>query len=260
MRFQVLLSCMNANDFSIIGKSNLMQVPCLVINQCATEKEYFTETELHTMCNSPSRGLSISRNLAIQYSNAEYCLFSDDDEQFCDGLEEKIISAYESLSDADIIIFKMSNYPTKLGNKIKKLKKYELLRVSSWQISFKMTSVKNKYLFDPKLGAGTGNGASEENKFLFDCYKDGLKIYYVPIEIASVAQEQSTWRSARDEKYFFNRGKTTRYILGQSMATIYALYFLITKHKLYKKDISFLRAMKYLFKGIATKSIDEKLT
>ena len=259
MRFQVLLSCMNVDDFSIIERSNLIQVPCLVINQCETEKEYFTETELHTMCNTPTRGLSISRNLAIQYSNAEYCLFSDDDEIFCDGLEEKIIGAYEALPDADIIIFRMSNYPTKLGDKIRRLRKYELLRVSSWQISFKLSSIKNKYFLDPKLGAGTGNGASEENKFLLDCYKNGLKIYYVPIEIASVAQEQSSWRAARDEKYFFNRGKTTRYILGRSMATIYAFYFLIVKHKLYKKDISFLRAMKYLFKGIATKDIDEKL-
>lgn len=54
--------------------------------------------------------------------------------------------------------------------------------------------------FDEHLGAGTGNGGEEELKFLLDCQNAGLKIYYVPTEIASVAQTESTWFHGFDEK------------------------------------------------------------
>ena len=51
-----------------------------------------------------------------------------------------------------------------------------MLRVCSCQITFKRASIiDNKLIFDVKLGAGTGNGAGEENKFLLDCYDKGLK-------------------------------------------------------------------------------------
>ena len=256
MKFQVLLSCMHQNDFSIIHKSNLDKVACLMINQCNTENDYWDDKGPHRMYHTATRGLSVSRNLAVQYAEAKYCLISDDDEVFCDNLEETIVGAYERYPQADIIVFIMNNYPTKLGTKPRKLRKYDLLRVSSWQISFRLSAIQNKVFFDPKLGAGTGNGASEENKLLLDCYKKGMQIYYVPVEIASVAQEQSTWRSARDAKFFFNRGKTTRYILGLPVALLYAVYYIVVKRKLYRNDISIWGAARYILKGICAKSID----
>lgn len=258
MDFEVLLSCMNEKDLSIIHKSNLDKVRTIVINQCCTDTEYLIEKDIHRMYNTSTRGLSVSRNLGIAHCNADVCLISDDDEVFCLNLDEVVLSSYKELPKADIIIFVMENYPTKLGNKAKRLKKFDLLKVSSWQISFRVSSVKGKIWFDTKLGAGTPNGAGEENKFLFDCYKEGLKIYYVPVKIATVAQEQSTWFKGYDEKFFFNRGKTTRYILGKIASCLYALHFLIFKYKRYYKEISLLKASRALFKGIRAKDIDEK--
>lgn len=257
-KFQILLSCMNVADFSIVQKSHLENVDCLLINQCNTETDGFVQSGRHHMFNTSTRGLSVSRNLALQHSKADICLLSDDDEVFCPGLENTVLSAYNSYPDADVIIFKMTNYPTKLGNKARRLKKYDLLRVASWQISFKTSSVKGKIGFDTKLGAGTPNGAGEENKFLLDCHKAGLKIYYVPEEIASVAQVESTWFSGYNQKYFFNRGKTTRYILGLPISVLYAVHFLILKYKRYHKDISTWQAGRFLFKGIMAKDIDAK--
>lgn len=175
---------------------------------------------------------------------------SDDDEFFVEDLESIVLKAYDYFQDADIIIFNMNNRPRTLGDIPRRLRKYELLKVSSWQISFRLKSVKNKIKFDSRLGAGTGNGASEENKFLLDCYKSNLKIYYYPAEIASVAQNQSTWFHGYDHKYFYNRGKTTRYILGYPMAVLYAFYFVIKKRTLYKKDTTLFKALKAILKGI----------
>ncbi len=258
MKLEVLLSCMNENDLLIIQRSNLDNVNTLVINQCKTDNDFWIENGKHRMYNTSTRGLSVSRNLAIQHTDADVCLISDDDEVFRSGLEGVVVSAYERFSDADVIAFGMENFPTRLGDKAKRLKKYDLLKVSSCQISFRASSVRGKVRFDPKLGAGTQNGAGEENKFLFDCYKAGLNIYYVPEKIATVAQEQSTWFKGYDEKYFFDRGKTTRYILGFAVASLYAVHFLITKRKRYIGDISMPKAAKALFKGIMTRDIDKK--
>ena len=251
---------MNQLDFSLIEKSNLQNVPTLLINQSNVTEEEVLQNGCHKMINTPTRGLSVSRNLAIEKAESDICLISDDDELFVDNLEQKILSAYKQLPKADVIIFKISNRHTKLGRKTKQLKKIELLTVSSWQISFKTQSIiSNNINFDKKLGAGSGNGASEENKFLLDCYKKGLKIYFVPTEIASLRDQQSTWFMGFTEEFFFNRGKTTRYILGRFWATLYAFYFLIFKYNEYKKDISFFEAKKYLFKGLKVKDIDAKL-
>ena len=249
---------MHNNDFSIIEKSNLNEVSTLVVNQCNTESEHVEKQGIHTMIYTATRGLSVSRNIAINNSDADVCLISDDDETFITGLEQTVMDAYDQNADADVIIFRMLNRPTKLGDQPRRLGKYELLRVSSWQISFKLASVKGKVAFDPNLGAGTGNGCSEENKFLLDCYDAGLKIIYVPVKIASVAQESSTWFHGYDRKFFFNRGKTTRYILGFPISVFYAFHFLILKRKLYGKDISMWSAGKELFRGIFAKGINAK--
>lgn len=256
MDFEVLLSCMNESDFSVIERSNLKKVPATVVNQCDTDEE--SEEGVHRMYKSTLRGLSVSRNTALEKSRGDICLLSDDDEVFRSDLESAVLKAYREQPEADVIIFKMSNYPCKLGSKPKKLKKLDLLKVSSWQISFKTAAVKGKIRFDTRLGAGTENGAGEENKFLLDCRKAGLEIYYVPVEIASVAQENSTWFSGYNERFFFNRGKTTRYILGFVFSVLYALYFLLAKRNLYKKDIKARRACVFLFKGILAKGIDAK--
>lgn len=256
--FKVLISCMNQSDFSIVERSRLSNVPVFIVNQCKTDKTETVKSAKgdHVMIKTPSRGLSVSRNMAISKARADICLISDDDEVFCPDLQEKVLGAYQSYPEADVIIFKMENRKSRLGEKAKKLKRLDCLKVASWQISFKSASVKNKILFDEKMGAGTNNGASEENKFLLDCYDAGLKIYYVPIEIASVAQEQSTWFAGHDGKFFFDRGKATRRMLGAFTAFFYALYYLVFKYFEYREEISFFSAAKNLFSGLFANDID----
>lgn len=258
---EVLLSCMNQDCENIVFRSNLNNVRTLVVNQCDVVQDDLIEYNDKLRCiNTGSRGLSRSRNMAIENSVEDICVLSDDDEFFVDDLAAKVIETYLNLPQADLIVFKVINVNKKLGEKVHRLKKYECLRVSSQQITFKRQSILGKVNFDILLGAGTGNGAGEENKFLLDCYKRGLKIYYVPIEIATVQVDSgSTWFFGFDKNYFFNRGKTTRYVLGLPISILYAFYFLLFKHKVYKKNISFFSAFKYIFKGIRAKSITEKI-
>lgn len=252
-KFAILLSCMYEKDKEIMKRSNI-QSNCVIINQCDEDEKEQIELDNNKAClwiNSKERGLSKSRNMAIQNSKADICLIADNDEIFDDDVEEKILKAYKELPRADIIVFNLHNKQTKLKNKIYKLKRLECLRVYSLQISFKRQSViENNLKFDINLGAGTGNGAGEENKFLLDAYDKGLKIYHYPINIARMVENESTWYTGYDEEYFYKRGASTRYILGFWLSCVYAIYFLTFKYKEFKDNISMIKALKSTFAGI----------
>ena len=252
MKLEILMSCMHQTNDDLVHKSHLTG-NVVVINQCDTEKyeEYNTKNGKTRMFFTKQRGLTKSRNMAIRNSNADVCLLCDDDETFVSGYESKILRAYEKLQDADVIIFKMVNRTPSFPDKVIRLKFPQTMKVSSWQISFKRKSIISKNIkFDELLGAGTGNGAEEELKFLLDCEKAGLNIYYVPVMIASVKQEESTWNDGFTENFFENRGATTRYILGAPVAIVYAIYYVIRKRPEYKKNISSKVAFKAVFRGI----------
>ena len=252
VNLEILLSCMHQNDFSIITKSSIIS-NAIIINQC--DKNDYSEqnykNKIIRMISTIERGLSKSRNMAVSNSTGDICLICDDDESFIDGYESIIIDSYKEIDDADIIAFKIVNIPKKLKNKTSRINYFSALRLSSWQISFKRKSILDKNIkFDELLGAGTGHGAQEENKFLIDCLKKGLKIYYVPKEIATVSQNESTWFKGYDKKYFINRGAATRYMMGFCLSFLYGSYFIITKRNLYKRDLSSVKALYYLYKGI----------
>lgn len=257
MRLEVLLSCMNKSEFSIIKDSNLIDINTLIINQCDRSEEIILDSK-HRVINTITRGLSISRNIALDNSKGDICLLCDDDEVFVDDLEKIILDAYEQIKGADIIIFKVSNRPEVFKGKIKRLSKIELLKVSSVQISFRKKSVIGKVNFDPFLGAGTRNGSGEENKFLMECHKLGMKIYYMPINILTLKDLGSTWFAGFDKDYFYKRGCTTRYIYGLAFAIIYAIYFVFTKKNLYKNTISFRDAVRFLYKGMKDNCIQKQ--
>ena len=258
MNIEVLMSCMHQEDDRLARQSGLTG-NVLVINQCDKEgyAEYPTAAGLVRMYSTRQRGLTKSRNMAIDRASADVCLLCDDDERFLPDYEQKLRQAYEMLPQADVIIFKMANRPSSFRDRVQRLRFPMTMKVSSWQISFRRQPLMNAGVrFDPLLGAGTGNGGEEELKFLTDCEKAGLQIYYVPMEIASVAQEESTWFHGFTETFFENRGATTRYILGAGVASFYALYYIVRKRNLYGQSISPARALRATFRGIR----DDRIT
>ncbi|MBR3972371.1 MAG: glycosyltransferase family 2 protein [Oscillospiraceae bacterium] len=233
----------------------------VVINQCDREDyaEFSTENGLVRMYSTTQRGLTKSRNLAISKSDADLCLLCDDDEVFVEGYEEAILSAYEQLPQADVIIFKMINRPASFSDEVQRLHFPKTMKVSSWQISFRRESIlRSGVRFDELMGAGSGNGAEEELKFLTDCEKAKLQIYYVPVEIASVAQTESTWFAGFTDQFFYNRGATTRYILGVPMAALYGVYYVVKKRGMYASQISPGKALAAIFRGIKDNKIGKQ--
>ena len=258
MKLEILMSCMHQKDNVLIEKSQITG-DVVVINQCDQDSyaEYATENGLARMFSTTQRGLTKSRNMAIEKSTADICLLCDDDEIFVPEYEKRIIKAYEKFPEADVIIFKMKNRQPSFEDNVIQLRFPKTMKVSSWQISFRKNSLlKANIRFDELLGAGTGNGAEEELKFLTDCEKAGLKIFYVPSVIASVGQTESTWFEGFTEQFFINRGATTRYILGAPLAFVYAIYYVVKKKSMYEAQLKMPNAFKAIMKGM----IENKIT
>lgn len=268
MNLEVLISCMNQQDMKIAEQTGI-QTDVLIINQCpkvehsddASSDKNTLEVQNSSrgnirMLRTNTRGLSKSRNLAIQHAVGDVCLLCDDDEQLDSSYEKIILNAYEALPDADIICFRISNQPSRLTQKTQRLTKWTAMRIASWQITFRRESIlKSGIRFDEDMGAGTGNGGGEEVKFLRDCIKAGLKSYYVPKSIGTVAQTDSTWFKGFDRDFFYKRGITNRYMLGLPVSILYAAYYTMVKRDLYKEYVTPWQSFKYTLDGIIANDI-----
>lgn len=247
MRFEILMSCMEQIDFELAEQSHVKS-NLLILNQTNNNNSSIREIagKQQRLLNSTTRGLSVSRNLALNNAQGDICLLADNDEIFRDDCEEKILRAFEKLPDASVIAFKVKNSNKQLPEKVCRVGKLCSMRLASWQLAFRKNRIlENGIRFDEKLGAGTYYGSGEENKFLFDCLKKGLKIYYVPEEIAELVERgESTWFKGYDQEFFLKKGAVTRYYMGAFLSYIYGLYFCYTKRKLYQQEVPVREAWK----------------
>ena len=259
MKLIVLISCMYEKDHSIIVRSNV-QTDVVVVNQCDKDsvdefdfKNKKGETCYAKFINTTERGLSRSRNMAIRNAWRDICQICDDDEVLPDDYNEIILNAHGKKNDAGIITFALNwadqskVYPVEM----KSVGIKEILQTSSQQITFKRNLLrKANILFDEKMGSGTGNGGGEENRFLLDCRKAGFKMFYIPKVIASIGKGDSKWFKGYTEKYFRDRGWTSRRNLGFFMGFAFIMYNAFIHRKSFTSNgLSFFCVLKNMFKG-----------
>lgn len=252
------MSCMYQPDSSILQRSN---IPCntTVINQCGENKvESFIWQNLNSgnkhkivFISTTDRGLSRSRNLAIENAQADICLLADDDEVFYKDCADIVKNAFDENPHIDIIAFQIDNAGKVYPKRRKSIGYIGALRIASWQIAFRRQSIYRQNIrFDETLGSGASKAGGEENKFLYDSLKKGLRILFIPVSIGRMVEGESKWFHGYNKDYFLDRGKMTRKLMGRFFAFLYAGYFLSSKYGLYGKDISFWDAGKSIIKGI----------
>ena len=176
---KVLLEKLNINDnYVIINQINNNNIKEL-IQVDETNKKFFSYI---------GKGLSKSRNLAINKSTADVIAIADDDMTYQKDYTNIIKEAYEKYKDADIIAFVVEHEDKKDEKKVLREGRIGFLKsmkISSVQMTVNRESILKKSIkFDEDFGAGSKYYMGEENIFLFDCLKKGLKIYYVPKKIA----------------------------------------------------------------------------
>lgn len=257
LNIQVLISCMYQEDTSIIQRTNVKS-DVVVVNQCEKKMReefdfYDSDGKKHhaIFISTKERGLSRSRNMAIENSTADICKICDDDEILNDTYVSDILSVYEQFPKLDVILFNFHGKNDRCFKSQKKISWSQILKSASIQITFRCEKVKNKQIdFDVELGSGTGNGGGEENKFLLDCRKKKLKIttnFKYVTRLNSTGK--SLWFDGHNEKYFFNLGWSSRRIFGSFVSFIYIIYYPLTHRFLYRNNLSLLFVLRTMFKG-----------
>lgn len=264
MKVCVILSCMHQTDHSIVERSNV-QCDCVVVNQCDINKteeyEYVNnkgEKRLVRFISTTERGLSRSRNMAIDNAPEDaICMVCDDDELIEDDAEEKILKAYESIPSCSVATFSLIRKDTsrKYPENVYQIGFRKALKVSSHQITFKRSFiVKAGIRFDEKMGSGTGNGGGEENKFILDCLRNKLKVYYFPNTIATILPSDSKWFSGYDKKFLYNNGWASRHMMGTFLGFAYVCYSIIHMQSRYKEhNVTPWQAFRTLLSGFFSK-------
>ncbi|WP_169306621.1 glycosyltransferase family A protein [Cohnella pontilimi] len=254
MKLEVLVSTMNRSDLDFLDNMNLT-TDALVMNQAERESiESVVHNGIRTLfITSKERGLSNSRNRLIEHATGDICIFADDDVQYFEDYENTILNAHKQHPDFDIITFKMVTLGHVRTKKYMKKKcKIGLLRsmkITSPEVSFKLERVKGTGIkFDSLFGAGARYQAGEENIFLKQCIKKGLKVLYIPIPILKIEDSESTWFKGYDEKYLHNRGAIFGALFNK-LAIPIILQFAIRKYKLFK-NISFLMILTHMYCGL----------
>lgn len=135
---------------------------------------------------SSTKGLSVNRNLSIEKSTAPLLLIGDDDVSYSKEGLEAVIDAFGSHPDCDLLAFRYRSdshpryYPDCECSVFDTPKGYF---VCSIEIAFRRSSVKDRIRFNENFGIGAIFPSGEEDIFLSDCKKRGLKGVHIPVEI-----------------------------------------------------------------------------
>ncbi|WP_287047541.1 glycosyltransferase [Treponema sp.] len=252
MTFELAVSTMMKTKEEVKELINKMNIHCncIVINQCNENDYYeFNDKNIRVFCTT-ERGLSNSRNLAIKNANCDILGITDDDLFFYPDFDKKIASYYEKNTNADIVLFNIDSYNKEYPNYEEKIPFYRLGSFCSVQTTIKVASVrKNNILFDNFFGTGSKEIISgEENIFLADCAKKGLKIYYSPEKILKLEKTESSWFNGyNDSKFIFDRG-AIYYRIWKSLSIFLEIRFAFSKRKLIE-PFTFSTAMKKMKEG-----------
>lgn len=255
MEFQVLLSAMHLADETYLDTLNVNS-NAVIVNQCdRTSRKEVTRTVSGkitqvTFIESTQRGLSRSRNMALRNAKADICILCDNDVEYVDGYEEMILNEFREHPEADVIVFYIKrkekpqpNYPTK-----RYMGYLSVMKIFSPEIAFRRKSVQD-ISFNEDFGAGSGKYLmGEENIFLYNCLQRHKKILYVPLKIAELREEESTWFEGYNDRFFISRGAGYT-AMSKTWSHFLIWQFALRKRSLYLKDMKVFQALKYMYRG-----------
>ena len=250
-RTQVLLSVMDKNDTLHYVDMLNIRSDVLIVNQCGNRNVYQSAGRFGKIYvrESDRRGLSISRNEAMQYASSDTVIFSDNDVRYEDDAFKKTDEAFERYPNAAVLCFFIER-PERhepVYEKETVMDKVHMMKIFSPEIAVRRSLLGDLRL-NEEFGAGAKYSMGEENIFLFEAKRRGLEIRYIPEKIASLLPGQSTWFKGYDERFFFDRG-AGYYAMDSSMWQMLALQFIIRKRKLYRDDISPAKAYRSMKEG-----------
>lgn len=197
---------------------------------------------------STSNGVTKSRNILLDKSDADLIYFCDDDVVLSENFDEIIINSHKKYSD-DVILFNIRDengeLRKKYPNEIVKKTRFNILSVGTIEISLKNSPLLPKFPED--MGAGTSLPVGDEAVFLSTFIKKGKSIRYIPNTIAIHPRESTGLEVTNGSIY--SRGVALNRIYG-IYAFLVAIFFLLRRRSLLKTDRGVLQGGILFFKGV----------
>lgn len=255
MELQIIISSINRQPIDI--NSETIKYPNLiVINQIPNKLDLnINEENINGLrwINIDQKGLSKSRNHALEISEADIIYLTDDDIVLKENFREIVIKSFIDNPEIDILAFNIKGIEEEFKKEVTKEKKIGFLgsmKLSSVQLVYKQEFIKkNNIKFDELFGAGSKYTMGEENIFLFDALKKGAKIKFIPQTIAKLHIGKSTWFEGLNSKYLFDKGASFWRMFGW-FAPVYSLTYCVRKRNEYKKYLSFFEAYRQTLYGM----------
>ena len=220
---QILIATMNRSDLNFLKamfpNHEVEKLNLVIVNQTSNDSLLTSDNENIKVINSFDKGLSKSRNLAIENSSKDLLLIADDDVIFKSDFENNIVEAFNQMNN-NIILFQIENKDNQLfrkySNKIKsKLNWFEILNTHSIEMVLDRKSViKNQLQFNENFGLGSKYPSGEEPIFMAEAKKIKLKLGYFPAAIVIHPDSTSTSKSSKKEQYY-NQGAVFYAIFGK---------------------------------------------
>lgn len=203
------------------------------------------------------KGLSKNRNNALKAASADICYICDDDLNFLPNAIQNIKTTYQE-SQADLITFQAQNEKWELHFQVKEGKHspISVLRIRSRGISFKREKIlKNQISFNEEFWLWAKYCVGEENIFLTECYRKGLKMLHNNTAIVFHPSESSGIDYKDRKELIIARIKVFKQMYGILGAILGGLYITVMHYKFYSPYFSLkefiwisLQAMKKNFK------------
>ena len=264
MNVELLISTMNINDPEEQIKLEGASGKSVIINQITKEdsKDFQINEGMHRVYSYHEKGLSRSRNHAIEMAEGDICTLSDDDMTYCKDYEKIILQAYKQYPDADLIAFSFLYPDGKERHHLKTgiVKPLWTLKLNSAMITFKRESIiRNNIRFDQRFGAGSDYPWGEENIFLLDCARHGCKIYYIPAIIGKLQPSNSSWDRHGTPEHCRQQG-ALYYRMSSKYYWAFIIHFCFFRRKYYIKDSNTRTALKCMFEGAREfRNIEKKM-
>ncbi len=247
LHLEILISTVDRNSLEFLDVmfqyNKLSDYQILIINQTSAECTVFSNDPKIRVINSFEKGISKSRNLAIENAVGDICLLADDDVVFLKGFENHIVQSHSELKDADVITFKTLTTENKPYSKYPKERTHLdtfCIYVLSIEISFKRLSIVNGTVrFNENFGLGATFQDSENHIFLLDLIKyKHLKLVFEP-EFIVIHEPLSSSDEINSDRLIFARGALNYKLYGY-WAYIYVwklMFFLLRKNLINFNDI-----------------------